>query len=653
MMRNPDDSETDLAAELERLRHRLALRQASEARQAWTRAEAALTTDDERFRSIFESAPDAIFALDAAGCVSAVNAAGESLLGRTRAELLGKAFREFVSASERETVDRLLDGERIDVAIERPTGESTRVEIAWGLVETADSDGPLVGIARPLRERMAPEANGVSPDVRLFEMAPLGIARLNRDGVVQACNPALLDLVGYEAPDMEGRPFEDFVHPEDSPPLVEHFRKLMRERSVGRCRREARCRRRNGDFEWTSLTVATIQKDGGEVDHAVVTVEDISERRELEQSLRAANERLTSWVADLEQRSREHSLVSETGDLLQACRSADEAYGVIVRMGRRLFSSESGSVCTIGGTTNLVEVVASWGTPPGERLFGADACWALRRGRPHVVQGEESGPLCRHMPAPPDAGYVCVPMMAYGEAVGLLTISVPGETEMSVDRQRLATTVAEHIALSLANLKLQETLRSQSIRDPLTGLFNRRYMEESLEREMRRAGRTRRPVGIIMLDLDHFKTFNDTHGHEVGDALLREVGAVLQRSIRGEDIACRYGGEEFILILPDAPLRDAAQRAEHLREAIGTVDVVRRHQAVGPVTVSLGVAIYPDHGSTSEAVLRAADAALYQAKALGRDRVEVHRGIGDRGSETGDRLPGAVERGSGIPNRES
>src|ERR1041384_3945577 len=121
-------------------------------------------------------------------------------------------------------------------------------------------------------------------------------------------------------------------------------------------------------------------------------------------------------------------------------------------------------------------------------------------------------------------------------------------------RQRFVMTVAEHIALALANLKLRETLRSQSIRDPLTGLFNRRYMEESLEREMRRASRGRHPVGIIMLDLDHFKKFNDSYGHDAGDALMRIVGNTLQRSIRAEDIACRYRGEGFTFILPEAAL---------------------------------------------------------------------------------------------------
>jgi diguanylate cyclase (GGDEF)-like protein len=187
-------------------------------------------------------------------------------------------------------------------------------------------------------------------------------------------------------------------------------------------------------------------------------------------------------------------------------------------------------------------------------------------------------------------------------------------------------TVAEHVSLAIANLKLRETLRSQSIRDPLTGLFNRRYMEESLEREMRRAARGHHPVGIIMLDLDDFKGFNDAHGHDAGDALLRLVGTTLQRSVRAEDIACRYGGEEFALILPEASLVDAVARAEAIRESVRALAIDHRRQQVAGGTISAGVAVYPEHGPTGHAVLRAADAALYQAKIAGRDCVFVNRG---------------------------
>ena len=175
-------------------------------------------------------------------------------------------------------------------------------------------------------------------------------------------------------------------------------------------------------------------------------------------------------------------------------------------------------------------------------------------------------------------------------------------------------------------LRLQESeagLRELSVRDPLTGLFNRRYMEETLDRELRRAERKTLPLGIIMIDLDHFKKFNDTHGHPAGDALLRQLGAFLKTHIRGSDIACRYGGEEFILILPEATLEASCERAEQVRLDLKQMAVYYEGWPLEPVTLSLGVAVFPDHGPDRTSILKAADAALYAAKAAGRDRVAV------------------------------
>jgi diguanylate cyclase (GGDEF)-like protein len=177
--------------------------------------------------------------------------------------------------------------------------------------------------------------------------------------------------------------------------------------------------------------------------------------------------------------------------------------------------------------------------------------------------------------------------------------------------------------MALSNLKLREALREQSIRDPLTGLYNRRYMEEVLKQHISRVTRHLHPLGIIMIDIDHFKHFNDTNGHAAGDALLRELGEFLQRRIRGEDVACRYGGEEFILIMPEAFLEAAHQRAELLRQGAKGLRVRDAGQSLGGITLSLGVAIYPQHGRTIENILRAADSALYRAKQDGRDRVVV------------------------------
>ena len=354
----------------------------------------------------------------------------------------------------------------------------------------------------------------------------------------------------------------------------------------------------------------------------IATLEDVSERRQAEEGLRLSNRRLTAWVSELEQRSREISLLSEMGDLFQACRSAEDAYAVISRMCRQLFPTEAGAV-GVFRPPHTVETVAVWGAPITEKWFAPEECWALRRGRLHVVEDAQLDLICRHLHRP--QSYMCLPMVAHGEALGVFHVSLSSGGRFTESQRRLAITVAEHTSLAVANLRLHETLSSQSIRDPLTGLFNRRYMEESLEREVRRAGRYRHSVGIIMLDLDHFKRFNDTYGHQGGDALLRELGAMLQRSIRGGDIACRYGGEEFTLILPEATSADAGQRAEHLREAVKTLRAQLHRQPLGPVTVSAGVATYPENGSSGDAVLRAADAALYQAKAGGRDQVGLNR----------------------------
>jgi len=214
-------------------------------------------------------------------------------------------------------------------------------------------------------------------------------------------------------------------------------------------------------------------------------------------------------------------------------------------------------------------------------------------------------------------------MPAQGETLGVLHVQSQREENLDEAKRQLADTVVEQAGMALSNLKLREALREQSIRDPLTGLYNRRYMEEVLTQQLSRVTRQLHPLGIIMIDIDNFKLFNDTDGHAAGDAVLRELGRFLQSHIRGEDIACRYGGEEFTLIMPDASLEVAQQRAELLRQEAKQLRWRDAGPSHDPITLSAGVAIYPQHGRTIETVLRAADTALYRAKQEGRDRVIV------------------------------
>jgi diguanylate cyclase (GGDEF)-like protein len=246
------------------------------------------------------------------------------------------------------------------------------------------------------------------------------------------------------------------------------------------------------------------------------------------------------------------------------------------------------------------------------------------------MENLDPGSLCPRLNFCPDTDCLCVPISISGEMLGILSLCCDhgqpvdtnnGKGNHTIETKRMALTrVAEHYALSLVNLRLRETLRMECIRDPLTGLYNRRYMEESLEREARRAKRHNMPIGIIMLDIDHFKHFNDIFGHEAGDIVLKELGSFLRAHTRGEDIACRYGGEEFLLILPETPLKVVAQRAKELHAGVKKLKIVYRGRLLH-ITISAGVAVLPNHSSEVKEVVKAADVAMYRAKENGRNQV--------------------------------
>jgi diguanylate cyclase (GGDEF)-like protein/PAS domain S-box-containing protein len=364
----------------------------------------------------------------------------------------------------------------------------------------------------------------------------------------------------------------------------------------------------------------------------VGSIQDVTDRVQAETRLQRANQELAERVQELQQRTKEITLLSEMGSQLQLCKNAEEAYKEIGTAAEQLFPKWSGALCVISASRTVVETVAEWGkAAPGERVFAPDECWALRRGRPQSFQiGERTTP-CRHTDLTQVAKSLCIPLMAQGEALGILNLQMmrfPGQQEFAIPpleeaERRLAAVLAEQVGLALGNLNLRESLRNQSICDPLTGLFNRRYMEESLEREFSRAVRNKSCVAIIMMDIDHFKRFNDSFGHQAGDALLRTLGDFLKRNTRGQDIACRFGGEEFAFVLSDSTLPGALQRAEILRQQVKQLSVEYAGQLLGAISISMGVALFPDHGTTIGDVLRAADQALYSAKREGRDRVSV------------------------------
>jgi diguanylate cyclase (GGDEF)-like protein/PAS domain S-box-containing protein len=386
---------------------------------------------------------------------------------------------------------------------------------------------------------------------------------------------------------------------------------------------------------WVNTSKVPLPMPNGEVFGVLGVYEDITVRRQAEEALQAANAKLQVLVDQVEARNRTMTLASEMADMLQSCQTSEEAYEAVSHFMPRFFPDDAGALYMLNNSRNLFEAVASWGQAAELSVaFAPDECWAVRRGRLHRVDNLQEALSCRHVAQPTTSGYLCVPLIAQGETLGVFHIQLGPQaeeqkTELAVAKDQLALAVAEDMALALANLKLRETLRSQAIRDPLTGLFNRRYMEETLERELNRVKRQEAPLGVIMMDLDQFKQYNDTYGHSAGDELLSALGGLVKSQIRGEDIACRYGGEEFLLILPGTPMEVTLERAEILRQAVKEIHL--SYRSLKPITLSLGVAAYPDHGDTGLVIIQAADGALYRAKQAGRDRVMVAEAAGELG----------------------
>jgi len=362
--------------------------------------------------------------------------------------------------------------------------------------------------------------------------------------------------------------------------------------------------------------------------------QEIAQRKAAQKQLTASHLKVGRLLENARHQTIEITQISELGSLLQACVSSEEVFRLIPERLRRLFPGASGSISLLSASKQRVESVAQWGVSPIDQIFSADQCWALRRGSVHAHARGSSTARCSHLLG--DGASVCIPLIAVGETIGTLAIQEDDPVSLTpnddhspefdtfVRRRQIAITVAEHVALAISNLNLREALRLQAVRDPLTGLYNRRYMQEFLDRELHSARRKHRPVAVMMLDLDNFKRYNDSHGHAAGDQALAAVGEILLRCVRADDVACRYGGEEFTLILPECSLRQATVRAEEIRQRLKEYWAQPNHPDTD-LTFSIGLAAFDETTDRVDLLLSFADDALYQAKRAGRDRVVAAR----------------------------
>ncbi|HAT8976497.1 diguanylate cyclase [Legionella pneumophila serogroup 1] len=370
------------------------------------------------------------------------------------------------------------------------------------------------------------------------------------------------------------------------------------------------------------MTSKLIQNGDNEIKGVVHSVRNITKRVQEHTELQESYEKLANGMKELQKKNEQITLLVEMSDIMLACGSQEELSDVMAKYSQRLLQFSSGYLFIMHPSKNYLEKAASWGNPqPHDLTFTPEQCWAIRLGRIHYAGSSRIELMCSHtmFAEQPELSLLCVPLMAQNDIYGLLYLEVG--LEFDENQQLLITAFAELTALALANVRLRENLRYQSIRAPLTGLYNRRYLEDFLFKQLHQAERTKASFAILMLDLDHFKKINDTFGHDAGDLVLKELGQILNSDIRLGDIAARYGGEEFVLLLYDIDAQAAKMKAENLRSAISNLQVKYGAQPVGQITASIGISVYPDDAKSPAEVIEAADKALYQAKNKGRNKV--------------------------------
>jgi diguanylate cyclase (GGDEF)-like protein/PAS domain S-box-containing protein len=492
--------------------------------------------------------------------------------------------------------------------------------------------GLIVGSEVSERHRLAIDLNEQTTYLdSLIQNSPLGIVVLDRQGCVELANPAFEQLFQYDREELASIDIGSLGVPGDEATDSAHL--IPRIFAGNALYSTVRQQRKDGQILDLALHGVPLLLNG-EVRGAYLIYEDVSEQIRATEVQRQHAESLNQLVTELELRTKQVTLLNEMGSLLECSGTVEEACAVVVNSMQKLFpETPSGALYLFKASRNLIEAAICWGkTGVSEPTFPPDACWSLRRSQPHWNQHPGSGINCQHLTKGSTAESLCVPMVAQGNTIGILHLEFESIVEPRYDSgtesfrdsyQPLAISAASQIAHSLASLQLRETLREQSIRDPLTRLFNRRFLEESLERELQLASRKNQSLAVLFLDLDHFKNFNDAFGHDAGDMVLQSLADLFRSSFRATDICCRYGGEEFAIILPESSAQDAAIRAGALRSEVKSLRLQYKKQTLGPLTLSAGVAAFPEHSLTSDELLKIADRCLYESKSNGRDIVTV------------------------------
>ena len=503
--------------------------------------------------------------------------------------------------------------------------------------------GTLVDIDKRKQVEMALEQ-----ERRLFNNGPVIVIRIRLDDepAYTYFSSNVYELWGYPSGSLEeGCKRAELVHQDDLGRTLDMYREVI---STGgrHLQTELRYRMHDQSYRWHSLYGKVVR--GSNPPELIGYLIDIEDRKQVDQEISSQKAMLEELVVNLRDSEHERTLLHQTGDMLNSAKNIDEACAIVQRTAQVMFPGWSGAISTSDATGNLT-VRDHWGEEAVTQMlptFGNEQCWALRRGRSHTFLDARRSVPCQHLEC---TGHphstLCVPMVADGKVVGALHLladahAVDGEVIRTMER---AERLGETLKLSLSNLGLRATLQEQAVRDGLTGLYNRRLLAERLPAEMTRCLRTGQMLVLAMMDIDHFKRFNDQFGHEAGDLVLHAVARCIGESVRGYDLACRYGGEEFCVVLPGCSVDAAMARLQSMRQMASSLTLRHGGQPLPRVTLSGGLALARE--DSPEQLIARADAALYAAKAAGRDRVIIADGDREEPSRpSGLRLVGESGR---------